>query len=407
VQSRRDSGDPPVRQSLGERADSAVPARAVPRAGCPQVAVVGASTKERGEGELVQHRRSRRPCEGAPDERRQRPWHHHPADAKSRRERLGHRTDQGHARAARALQRAHRPPVVAELRVVVVLDDQPVHASRPVEQRGTAPGGQHDPRGELVRRAHDHRLHLRVRGQPLDQQPLVVDRDRHGAQARRRQHVAQPVPARILNRDRRVPARDECPAEQSDRVGGARRYHEVGGLGLRAPDAGQVLGEHMTQLRVADDVRMAEVGRGHACRPSADRRHPPPHRKRSHVGQAGCQVKRDGRGGRGGWAGQPVAGGRRPVGALQVEDLGPRSHGGGQVALGAELGVRLGDDPAGAAKLVGERPGRRQRAARCEPAAADRGAKRAGQPRVQRPAAGQVKQHVRGDIGLEVLHRIG
>jgi salicylate hydroxylase len=46
----------------------------------------------------------------------------------------GHRAD-----LARALQGAHRSPVVAKFRVVVIFDDQAVRAPGPVKQRGAAP----------------------------------------------------------------------------------------------------------------------------------------------------------------------------------------------------------------------------------------------------------------------------
>jgi hypothetical protein len=139
VQARRDSPDAAVRQVLGEGPDHLVPACPVPRAGNAQVTVVGARLHEGGEGQLVKDGRPGRPRERGADQRRPRPGDRHPADAQGRRERLGHRADQGDARLARALQGANRSPVIAKFRVVVVFNDEPVHAPGPVKQDGAAP----------------------------------------------------------------------------------------------------------------------------------------------------------------------------------------------------------------------------------------------------------------------------
>ena len=235
-----------------------------------------------------------------------------------------------------------------------------------------------------MRRAYDHSLDTAVGVQQVRPQALVIDRDGDGGEPGCRQHVPQPMPAGILDRHRLVTLHPERAAQQADRVGRPRGDHQVGRLRLRAADPGQVLRQHLTQPRVADDVLVGEVARPHARRAGPDRGHPPPHGKRSQVRQAGGHIHEGARGDPAslGYPRRP-----RPVGLPKVADPGAGTHGGGEVPLGGQLGVRLGNNPTRAAKLVGERAGWRQRAPGREPAAADRLAQRAGQPGVQRPGA--------------------
>jgi hypothetical protein len=221
-----------------------------------------------------------------------------------------------------------------------------------------------------VRRAHDHGLDTVLGVQQVCPQALVIDREGDGGEPGCRQYVPQPVPAWIFDCHRLVPLHPERAAQQADRVGRPRSDHQVGRLRLRATDPGQVLRQHLAQPRVADDVWIGEVAHSHARSAGAYRRHPPPHGKRSQVRQAWGQIKQSG------WRGGPACLGHpgwpRQVGLLQVADSGAGTHGRGEVPLGGQLGVRLGNHPARAAKLVGERAGGRQCAPGREPAAADR-----------------------------------
>jgi hypothetical protein len=165
-----------------------------------------------------------------------------------------------------------------------------------------------------VRRTRDHGLDTAAGVQQFRLQALVIDRDGNGGKPGCRQHVPQPVPAGILDRHRLVTLRPERPAQQADRVGRPRSDHQVGRLRLRAADTSQVFRQHLPQPRVADHVRIAEVTRCHARRARAYRRHPPPHGKRSQVGQPGRKVHE------GAWRGGPASRGRpgepRQVGLL-------------------------------------------------------------------------------------------
>ena len=79
-------------------------------------------------------------------------------------------------RPGEALERADRLPVVAELGVVVVLDDQPVRAVGPGHERGPTLRRQHAAGRVLVGGGHEHRVDVRARraGRP---DPRLVDRD--------------------------------------------------------------------------------------------------------------------------------------------------------------------------------------------------------------------------------------
>ena len=80
-----------------------------------------------------------------------------------------------------ALHGPDRPAVVAELGVVVVLQDQAVDPAGPGEQGGAALGREHHPGRELVG-GHDDRAHRRVGVEVADPQPVAVDAGRHDPQ---------------------------------------------------------------------------------------------------------------------------------------------------------------------------------------------------------------------------------
>src|SRR5258705_4716291 len=80
-------------------------------------------------------------------------WHDEVADAQRREDGAREGADVDDAPlGVEPLKRLERPPHVAELAVVVVLDDDGVLASRPREQRLTPREGENGARGELMRR---------------------------------------------------------------------------------------------------------------------------------------------------------------------------------------------------------------------------------------------------------------
>src|ERR1700694_5621954 len=77
------------------------------------------------------------------------------------------------------LQRTHRLPVVAELSVVVVLDDEAAMCACPRDQLTAPVLAQHTAGGELVRWSDQHRVGVEA----ADGHSLVVDRLRDHLQA--------------------------------------------------------------------------------------------------------------------------------------------------------------------------------------------------------------------------------
>ena len=72
------------------------------------------------------------------------------------------------------LQGPDRWPIVAELGVVVVLDDEPIGGARPLQQRSTAGGREHDAGRELMGGRDEHRVGSRLRERD-DVDPVAVD----------------------------------------------------------------------------------------------------------------------------------------------------------------------------------------------------------------------------------------
>jgi len=133
--------------------------------------------EEIGERELVDRRRA---AVGADLGRRQvvdpRGRRHQPAHPQPGRERLAGGAGVDHPVRVETLQRAHRRPVVAVLRVVVVFDHHRVAGAGPAQHRGPGRGRQHAAGRPLVRRGQ----HQRVRGHGFEGAHVdAVRTDRH------------------------------------------------------------------------------------------------------------------------------------------------------------------------------------------------------------------------------------
>ena len=126
----------------------------------PQVAVVAAGLDQRGQGELVERRASRgRRGSSRRVTRRSTSdgGHDEPAQPECRRQRLADRADRDHPVRRQTLHRADRLAVVAELGVVVVLDDDS-RRSRAAQSTSAwrRSGASTTPVGALVGRGDDH-----------------------------------------------------------------------------------------------------------------------------------------------------------------------------------------------------------------------------------------------------------
>jgi hypothetical protein len=175
-------------------------------------------------------------------------------------------------RAQRGEQRERRD-VVAQLAVVVVLDDQEPLGPRTRHERDPPRSRQPGAERELVcRRAVDGR---EARRQGVDDQPVAVHRHREHGEPGGAQRRGGPLVARLLHGH-------PCPARQGagqlgDRRRGAARRQDGTGVGGQAAVSQQVLDDRAPERgqadRVGHDVRRssaaARQARRHAARSSA------------------------------------------------------------------------------------------------------------------------------------------
>ena len=113
-----------------------------------------------------------------------------------------------------------------------------------------------------------------------DPQPLAVDRDGHDPQPGSARGLAQPVPARVLDRDGGDVGRMQGPAEPAGPVGDAAADRHLRRVGVGAPHPGQVPGQNMAQPGMTGRVRVAELGIGQGGGDRPQRRHPARQRER-------------------------------------------------------------------------------------------------------------------------------
>ena len=178
---------------------------------------------------------------------RQRRRYEQPAEPQPRREGLADRPRVRDPLGVESLQRADGRAVVAEVAVVVVLDDQPVHGPRPVEEFGAPPRGVGDSGRELVGRRRHHRPYP-GRPQRPEGEPLLVQRQRYGAQpgrrVQRRRARGCPGPRRRRSRIPRAcstnPSRVVACATPGD-------DHEALRVGDHAPAPGEQRGQRGAQ----------------------------------------------------------------------------------------------------------------------------------------------------------------
>ncbi len=179
MQSGRDAGDADVGRPVGEGPYEGVPAAAVAQAGGADLAVVGAGGQELGEGELF-HDADGHAAAVVDDVRQQPRRHHHPAQPQAGGEGLAGGAEVDHAPGVEVLEGADGLAVVAELAVVVVLQDQAAGAARPVDHGGPALRAQRPAERELVGRVEQHRVGVaRVIGAGAE----GVPGERHGREA--------------------------------------------------------------------------------------------------------------------------------------------------------------------------------------------------------------------------------
>jgi ABC-2 type transport system ATP-binding protein len=151
LQPGRDSADPRVRDARGQLGDEEFAALAVLRAHPAHVPVIGVRGEELREGQLVERVAGLVEDGPLPQQRLAPPLGDDgPRQPDGGRERLAGGAEVGHDVGGDALQRADRAAVVAELTVVVVLDDQAAGGARPPRHGQAAFRGQGHAERELV-----------------------------------------------------------------------------------------------------------------------------------------------------------------------------------------------------------------------------------------------------------------
>jgi hypothetical protein len=365
-----------------------VAAAPVDRARAPEVARELTAVHEAGECELVEQARAHVVVALLDVERRDETrGRGDPAEPQRGAERLARRSEVGHVLRRLALQRADRRPVVAQVGVVVVLDDERVGRARPGQQGAPAVAVECRAARERVRRRQQHGAHVLLRELP-DVETARVDGDRHGLEPGERQRVAVRREARVLDRDAARAGAVQRTSEQRDALAGAATYEQAVGIREHAADAAEVRGQDAAQLGSAAVVRVAQLAVGDRRERGPVMAQPARAGEQPRVGQPAEQPDRRGR----------LEQRREPASLDRVRrlrsaaDAGARALARLEIAVGRQVGVGLHDDAARNAQVGGEHARGRQARALREPSAQDRRAQllreqkrlagaRAGQPR--------------------------
>ena len=172
------------------------------------------------------------------------------------------------------LERPDRPAVVAELGVVVVLDDQRILVLGPLEQRRATLRGHHRARRKLMRGSDHRHLAAGVGERVYDDAP-AVDLDRDRLEPRLGREHAVPAPPRIrprrlfgLGSKGRRGAHHEARARVvDDRARGDDRLQSPARRGARrdSPDPGAR--DQIDSRRVTAGVYNESVGHPQRHRP--------------------------------------------------------------------------------------------------------------------------------------------
>ena len=300
-----------------------------------------------------------------------------PADAEGGRQGLADRSQRHHAVGRQALQRAHGLPVVAELGVVVVLEDHPVDVVRPLHQLVATGRAQHRPGRALVGRRQQHGAGT-AGAQLVDPDPLRVDRRRPTPAGRLAARCGRgPAGPGSSSPIRSMPCAGEGAEHERQPLPEAAHDDRVRGVGAAGTHPPVVAGEHRAQAgRRPRRCRRRGRRSAGAVHGIAQRPQPVARRERTQVGDAVAEV--DSRTGAGS-AGRPrphrtAMGSAAPV--IAVGDPGARPDGGDDVPLGEQLLVRRDHQAPGHAQLVRQLSGRGQPLAGAQPAGPDRGPQR-------------------------------
>lgn len=241
MQAGRDTGDPHVRGVPAHRGSQPVPSPPVGEPGPAHVPVIRAGRDELGQGQLVEG--AALPVGqvlGRGDVVDQMAGQHQPAEAESRGQALAGRAGVDDVFGREALHGADRLAVVAELAVVVVLDDHSPGVTGPLDHPGAPLRRERHPERKLVRRGQKDRA---GRADLVHHGAAAVDRKHRQPQAGGGGHgpvTGLPVG---LHRERRDTPRAQHLAQQRRSLGESGAHHDPAGTDAYAPGTREVLGQ--------------------------------------------------------------------------------------------------------------------------------------------------------------------
>ena len=251
--------------------------------------VVAARGEELGQHELVQRGGPGTDAGQLRDDRRHEVLgRHQPGQPHRGRQRLARRAAVDDVVGGQRLHRAERSPVVAELAVVVVLDQNSAAGAGPLHELGAVL--ERDAQRELVGRGEQDGVDV------LARQLRARRADRQADQAQARVGQDRPVHPQAVGLHAHAPGAEpvQCGGQRAEALPEARAHDDPFRCDAHAPRAGEVAGERCAQLGQALRVGVA-VGRGR--RPPQRRPRggePLAVRERRDVGVARPQVVGDG-----------------------------------------------------------------------------------------------------------------
>jgi hypothetical protein len=187
--------------------------------------------------------------------------HHHVADPQGREKNLVESADVEHAPGRiQALKRGEGSPGVAELAVVVILQDPGTALGGPVQQRQAPVQAHRDTRGELMRRRHVRQAGVRRTGNSLlHHQAVGVHRNVLHIGASRNHRPMHAGPAGILE-PCDITRVQQYPARQLESLLGRRQHDDLLRSTPGAACRRQVLGNCGPQRRVTRGGTVIQLG---------------------------------------------------------------------------------------------------------------------------------------------------
>ena len=188
-----------------------------------------------------------------------------------------------------ALHRTDRGAVIAELGVVVVLDDQPVVAARPGDELVAASRGQDRARRELMGGRNDDCRPAPAR-QLVRHEAIPIDRDGSHREPGRSNGLPLLGQRRRFEPQLARPPCEEDAADEREGLGEPLAHEDPIGGDADTPDAAEVGGKRDAKLDAAAMVAIVEVVVGGAAEGGVEGESPCTPREQLHVRCRGHEV---------------------------------------------------------------------------------------------------------------------